>query len=310
MNRILALAPLALLTAIACSSGSIRPGFDDDDDDDDPSEAGIEPPKDGGNGIINSDASADGPRATNAEVFVHSGDTLYKLDPNTNAVTKIGKFSGNDDDMFDIALDADGNMFGTTASGLYRINKENAKCTTVRMGQYGDYPNSLSFVPAGTLEADREVLVGYLDSDYIRIDPDTGAKTTVRKNALGNDLVSSGDIVSIREGDFLTYLTVKPKNKNSCTGECASCKDNDCVFEVDPSTGEKVSNLGSAKRKDVFGLAFWAGDLFGVNTDGKLFRITTNSPPQVTNIPLDGLGSTPIKFYGAGSSTSAPRGPN
>jgi len=33
----------------------------------------------------------------------------------------------------------------------------------------GDYPTSLSFVPAGTVDPDEEALVGFVDEQYIRI---------------------------------------------------------------------------------------------------------------------------------------------
>lgn len=294
----------------ACGTAE-RPTFDKDDSGStsgEPDAAIITQPDSGGISSGGSGTVVTGP----AEVFVHSSNTLYKLDPDTKALTKVGTFTGVTGSVVDIALNADGDMYGTTNDALYQIDKTTGASTKVGAGGTGKYPNSLSFAPKGTVESDREVLVGYLESDYISIDPETGETDVIKPNALGEGLVSSGDIVSIREGDFLTYLTVKPLDSQDCTGECAKCKDNDCLFEVDPATGEKISNLGTTNRSKVFGLAFWAGTLYGISSDGKLFEIDPTKSPLSTgvkNISIPG-GLGTIAFFGAGSTTSAPRGPN
>jgi hypothetical protein len=236
-----------------------------------------------------------------AEVYGHSATTLYRLDPETKAVTTIGPFSGCDDQVIDIALDKDSNLYGTTLNrqnnnpvpngGLWRIDKNTAACTLIARG---DYPNSLSFVPAGTLDPDKEALVGYVGADYVRIDPIGGGITTVRANALTNGLVSSGDIVSVIDGP--TLLTVKG----------GTCSTYDCVLEVDPRTGAAQSNLGSAGYKSVFGVAFWAGSLYGFTSNGDLFEFV-KTPQGIVTTPIsvpDGL-----QFYGAGSTTAAPPDP-
>jgi hypothetical protein len=315
-RRFAAFAALATACALpfaleACSS-SDRPTFDPDDASSGSDSAIVAPPQDSGNSISSGGSSGAVKQHGPAEVFVQSKDTLYKLDPDTKALTKVGKFSGVSGSVVDIALNADGEMYGTTTDALYKIDKTTGASTKVGTGGTGKYPNSLSFAPVGTVESDREVLVGYLDSAYISIDPTTGATDVIRPNALGEGLVSSGDIVSITEGDFLTYLTVKPLDPNDCTGECAKCKDNDCLYEVDPATGEKISNLGTTNRTAVFGLAFWAGTLYGISSDGKLFQIDPGANPLssgVKNITIPG-GLGTIAFFGAGSTTSAPSGPN
>ena len=59
-------------------------------------------------------------------------------------------------------------------------------------------PNSLSFVPKGTVDEAIEALVGYRDSVYVRIDTATGAVSTI--GALKGGHASSGDIVSVTGG--------------------------------------------------------------------------------------------------------------
>jgi hypothetical protein len=238
-----------------------------------------------------------------AEVYGHSATTLYRLDPETKEVTIVNPFSGCDDQVIDIALDKDSNLYGTTLNrqngdpvpngGLWRIDKNTAACTLIARG---DFPNSLSFVPAGTLDPDEEALVGYVGANYVRIDPLGGDITTVRANALTGGLVSSGDIVSVIDGP--TLLTVKGG---------ASCDDLDCVIEVDPATGAAVGNLGSAGFNNVFGVAFWAGSLYGFTSEGDLFELVKNENNTITTTPIPVASG--LEFFGAGSTTSAPPTP-
>jgi hypothetical protein len=222
-----------------------------------------------------------------AEVFGHSADTLYRLDPETKQVGIVGDFSGCSQ-VIDIALDADSNLYGTTFDALVRIDKTTAVCTTI---QTGDYPNSLSFVPKGTLDPNEEALVGYIGSQYVRIDTATGNVGVV--GDLGADgLQSSGDIVSVIGGK--TFLTV---NGNGC---------GDCLVEVDPSTGAMVKNWGSIQYPAVYGIAFWAGSVYGFNNVGKLFEVKFEQDTLSTTLITSPSG---LSFYGAGSTTSAPPAP-
>jgi hypothetical protein len=226
-------------------------------------------------------------------VYGESSDTLYQLNPDTKAASAIGPFVGCTG-VIDLALDKDSLIFATTFSGMYTINPANAHCTLVATGN--SYPNSLSFVPAGTVDPLVEALVGYHGSDYVRIDTKTGAISTI--GHLTGGYTSSGDIVSVKDGG--TYLTVKG----------AGCDQSDCLFEIDPATGDRKQNLGTLTGyTDVFGLAFWAGKLYGFTNAGQLFEINlkgglSTTPIQVPNAPAG------LSFWGAGSTTSAPIGPN
>jgi hypothetical protein len=227
-----------------------------------------------------------GPDMQVAEVYGHSPDVLYKLDPVTKGVTVVGPFKGCSS-VIDIALDENSNMFGTTFGGLYKIDKKTAVCTGI---SNGSYPNSLSFVPKGTLFMDKEALVGYSGSTYIQIDTVTGQVNTI--GALGSGLSSSGDIVSVKNGG--TYLTVNG-------GGCA-----DCLVEVDPKTGKMTKNWGPVGYGAVFGIAFWAGSVYGFDNGGDLFEVSfgmTGITTKKITVPNAPPG---LQFWGAGSTTSAP----
>lgn len=224
------------------------------------------------------------------EVFGHSAATLYRLDPVTKEVTTVGAFQGCPTSVIDVALDKAGSMIGTTYDGLYAIEKTTAKCTLIASG---DFPNSLSFVPEGTVDPAVEALVGFEGSTYVRIDTKTGQKQTL--GTLNGGYVSSGDVVSVIGGG--TYLTV--------FGGPEGC--NDCIIEVDPKTGAFVKNVGALGYSGVYGLAFWGGSAYGFAESGDLFQIDlTNATTTAISIP--GAPSD-LSFYGAGSSTSAPLEP-
>jgi hypothetical protein len=198
----------------------------------------------------------------------------------------VGTFSGCSG-VIDLAIDENQNAVVTTMDGLYKLDLATAACTRIANGSY---PNSLSFLPKGVLDPDREVLVGYNGSSYVRIDVATGAATVV--GALQGNLMSSGDIVSVKDGG--TFLTVTGPN-------CS-----DCVIQVDPRTGQMLKNLGPIPYASVWGLAYWGGSLYGFTDGGKVFRVSAQGDGIVTTPVALPPGPAGIRFWGAGSSTVVP----
>jgi hypothetical protein len=270
----LAVAAVAV-TAAACANSS-RDAFEPN---------GPVVPSDGGSSFS---AEAGRPNPSGAgEVFGHSENTLYRVDTVTRSVTPVGVFEGCTY-VADIALDEMSNIYASTGAELFFVETNTAHCTRIAAGTF---PNSLSFVPVGTVEADREALVGFQGGDYVKIDPQSGAVTKVGE--IGGGLQSSGDIVSAIGGK--TFVTVKGK-------DCA-----DCLVEINPATGALTKNWGPIGKPDVFGLAFWAGDLYAFTNAGELLLITlTTGTLVMQTIPIT---NAPAKFWGAGSTTSAPIGP-
>ena len=219
-------------------------------------------------------------------VYAQSPTVLYKVDPVAKTMTTVGNFSQNcgSQGVIDIAVDANNDGYATTFEGVYKLDLSTAVCTLIKTGAY---PNSLSFVPAGTLDPNVEALVGYDGSTYIRIDTASGNITTV--GALTGGYSSSGDIVSVKNGG--TFLTV---TGNGC---------GDCLLQVDPKTGDVIQNYGNINHGAVYGLAFWAGTAYGFDDGGELFSIGwVNNQLVTTNIPT----TQGLEFWGAGSTTSAP----
>lgn len=266
---------------------------------------GIVPPD--GSPLADAFAPADlAPRV--GEVYAHSDLTLFRFDPVGGTFVTVGDFSclkvsEGVAEMLDIAIDRAGNMVGTAAMSehtvitgrLVSIDKATAACTVLKTGSY---PNSLAFVPIGTVLPDREALVGYVNDAYVRIDPDTGNVTGIGNlNAPGapNPWMSSGDIVSIVGGG--TYVTMIPK------GSVSADPQGDRIAEVDPATGTILRVIGATGASGLFGLGYWGGIAYGFSNTGLLVKIDLTTGAG-TPIPI--TGAPAAGFYGAGTTTIAP----
>jgi hypothetical protein len=273
---------------LACG-GHGRANFDVDSGDDGIPDSGtmeLDAALIGDTGVADSGVVDVAPPEPVTVVYGHSPTTLYKLDPKTKAVSTVGTFDCSTQ-VIDLAIDQNNNAFITSFSGFFSLNLATAKCTMI---QSGNYPNSLSFVPKGTLDPNVEALVGYFGSTYVRIDTKTGAISNV--GTLTGGYSSSGDIVSVINGG--TFLTVKGPNCN------------DCLIQVDPKTGNLIQNYGPLGYTDVFGIAYWGGAVYGFTNGGQLFQVTAQNNMIVTtaiNIPNKPAN---LQFWGAGSSTSNP----
>lgn len=242
---------------------------------------------DAGSPGFSADAGAPTPPPS-GEVYGQSSTALYRIDTASRSVSEVGYFAGCGH-VSDIALDETSTIYATNGVELFVVENNTGRCTKVASGTF---PNSLSFVPAGTLDA-KETLVGFEGGSYIKIDTTTGA--TEKVGDLGGGFESSGDIVSVKDGK--TFVTVKGPG-------CA-----DCLVEIDPKTGAMAKNWGPLGVADAFGLAFWGGDVYAFTDTGEVVLVTFGGDKlettklTVPNAPAD------LSFRGAGSTTSAPVGP-
>lgn len=216
-----------------------------------------------------------------AEIFAHGPDTLYRLDPDAAVLRTLGPFQGCSS-VIDLAIDLAGQIYVTTSSGLFRVDRNTVQCTLIA---WDSYPNSLTFIPPGLLHPADEVLVGYFGSDYVQIDVETGAITTL--GSLGLGYASSGDLISVPGGG--TYLTA--------TGP--DCLSGDCLLEVDPISGDLRARLAQLPYGTVYGMAYSRGKAYGFASSGVAFEMIFEEDQTITTQRLS-LPGNPT-FWGASS---------
>jgi hypothetical protein len=226
-------------------------------------------------------------------VYAHTAGTLYRLDPRSYRVTRIGDFDfpeGSTEAMTDLAVTAEGELWGVSFTTLYRIDRETARVTTVAPLGGGFGYNALTFIPRGILGS-REVLVAATSAgEYFQIDTATGAPS--RLGSYGALVGSSGDLVSV-QGDGPTAGTFATVNAGG----------REQLARIDPRTG-RATLVGPTGTSGTYGLGYWRARLYGFNTAG-----------QVLAIDLATGAATPVAlergavWYGAGVTTLAPTAP-
>jgi hypothetical protein len=246
-------------------------------------------------------------------VYAHTTDTLYVYEPFSRKLTEVGKFNclQPGEAVIDIAVDRTNEMYATTFLRFLHVDATSGACTergndSVLM----DYPNSLSFVPVGTVDPTVETLVGYASPDsinsdvYVRIDVATGKMTTVGDlNPPGalTQYSSTGDLISLLRDGNKTYLTVRD---NAVDSGIATDK----LAEINPATGQIKRIIGDTKQNHTFGLGYWAGKAYGFSEDGRVNEIDINTGTS-TVLLTHMVGGAAVPWYGAGVTTNAPISP-
>jgi hypothetical protein len=240
-------------------------------------------------------SGADGPAAEAAVavpvdvVYAHSGSDLYRVDPETLAVSRIGPFTLQEggitrplNNVTDIAVDRGRRIVGLTYNRLLEIDGATGACKAIAPLPMGQRFNGLSWIrSAGGPEA---LVATSFDGGVFRIDPATGVAALIGN--LGGGLQSSGDLVSVES--YGTLLTVR--------GPAAS----DRLARLDPMTGVAtvIGNIGFA---DVWGLGFWKNRVFGFTNTGGFLLIN-----PVTGAGMLAQRFPAFPFFGAGVTTEAP----
>ncbi len=242
-------------------------------------------------------------------IYAHTKDTLYTFDSGEKKLTEVGKLNclpSETDRLLDIAVDGQGTIFGTTDAAFLAINPADATCTRI-VAKTG-LPNSLSFVPAGTLDAAKDALVGYaFDTSsnavkYVRIDTIDGKMTEIgnlNPPSATTKYVSSGDIFSVAAAGNKTYVTV---HKMGSTGA-------DELAEIDPKTGQIKTIVGNTLQSNIYGLAYWGGKAYGFSEDGNVTEINVANGVSnvITTLKKDDVA---VPWFGAGVTTEAPTTPS
>ncbi|MBX3209694.1 MAG: hypothetical protein KF764_31965 [Labilithrix sp.] len=260
-------------------------------------------------------------------VYAHDKNTLYRFDPLANTLVEVGVFScvpqngvgglgttKENDAVIDLALDRTGQMYATTYWRFLKVDATSGACQVIRTDTSPNmYPNSLSFVPAGTLDPTQEALVGYafdnLDDAtiYTRIDLVDG--TMADKDNLnpspalnGVEYGLSGDFISLVRDQGKTYAAIKQVTGDAGAG-------NDLLAEVNPRTGTIVKIIGDTGQKGFYGMGFWAGKAYGFTVDGNIHEVDIATGSSKVVLAAKDKNGAPIAWFGAGVTTDSPTAP-
>ena len=244
-----------------------------------------------------------------AFVYGHTRSTLYRLDAREGRLSRIGDFdcislsadvADSADGMTDLAIDADGHMFGVGRGEpgapshlLVSVDETTGACTriaTVMLDGVATNVQGLSFVPAGTLDPSVEVLVGTNgNGSYFRIDPTTAIATAVGRVMTSSD-TRGGDFVSIAGG---SSWIITSSNE---------------LVTFDLMTGgslteRTISGLAAGDSLG-WGLGFWGGKVYAFTYLGKLYAV---DPATAAAVEIPITDAPPgLSFRGAAVTTVAP----
>lgn len=246
---------------------------------------------------IDSSSGGDGANIDTSKVYAHSGSVLYRIDTVNFGTVQIGPLTGlGSASLTDLAVDKNDHMVGVTLSKLYSVDANTGACTLIKALSNTHNPTSLSYVPSDLNDPNSTDILVTADSvgDVYQIDEMTGSAAKLGSYgtvALGK-VVSSGDLIGVR--GFGIYATVD-------VGSAAT----DYLAKIDPGTWQATPIGTGTGFKDIFGLGFWAGKIYGfvddkTNHSGKIISIDPN-----TGVGTEILSSA-IEWYGAAVTTDAP----
>jgi hypothetical protein len=175
--------------------------------------------------------------------------TFDGLTGQVGSVDLSGKFTplSSTLNFSDIAVSKDGEIFGITPTQLYKIDR--ASGVTSFVGELG------AGVVMNALEFANDVLYAAGDSNLYTINTSTGSASLVAN--IGNGFTSSGDLVF--DADNNQFL-VTAKGGIS-----------DSLFGL--TLNGQSTKIGDIGNRNVWGLSFDNGQLFGFTADGKRIAI-------------------------------------
>jgi hypothetical protein len=253
---------------------------------------------DAGNGgdasVGGDDAATDAPIDGGALIYATSATELWTFDPATHVFANLGTMPNSckhgSEPLDEVAVDGTGAIWADSrdTDALLRVaNLSPLICASPVSSS--NVPYALTFVPKGTVSSVRETLVGYSSSSYYKLDTATGNVTTIAGDPLGA-YSASGDVVY---GGGKMYVSV-------ING--VDCVATDCLYEADPTTGNIGAKVVTFPVQKVWGLGYGLGKIYAFANDGTVYEVTPGSP--ATMLPV--LVPPNVKWYGAGSATTAP----
>lgn len=240
------------------------------------------------------DLSADEPdvdQGPTRAVWANSTDALFRLDPDTRALTKVATFGCAADLVFDIAVDEAERIVAVTSLGLVTVDPKSGACTPIAAGVF---PHAIAFLPRGVLDPQREVLVGYNLAQYVRIDDKTGVTTPIGNlngSGIGPQFVASGDLVVVGTTRIEVTLLGDPDS-------------GDLLATADPKTGRVVKVVKPLGELGMTGLGQWAGTSYAFGQRGDVLSYRDGSVGLVYS--EDAAPDARTSFSGAAVTTRAP----
>ncbi|CAN5611489.1 hypothetical protein BH11MYX1_BH11MYX1_13030 [soil metagenome] len=220
-------------------------------------------------------------------VYAHTDSVLYRVDPDTLAITEVGPFvwSNGSDTMTDIAIDKSGQMIGVSFTSVYRVDPTNAHATQLTSNLGGTF-NGLSFVPAEQLgRTGDDVLVGTRNSDGLVFEINQMSGMTSQVGNMGGSFSSSGDLVAV--ASFGTVQTVMTSG-------------NDRLVRLAPSTFAATGIGTDTGFSQIWGVAYWKNKIYGFTAGGAFISIDPNTGAATL------VSQTSQSWYGAAVTTLAP----
>lgn len=278
-------------------------------------------------------------------IYAHTDQKLFQMDPDKldSGLLDLGAFDcvggeGQDEAMTDVAVDSQQNLWGVSRTAVHRLELQEGKVLckeSIKLKEEGVSDArfyGLTFAPAGTIDAKKEVLVaGNTAGEMWAVGEDGAVKllghfgdvpaNDGNGNAythVGKRWELSGDIVfADGKGEALGFATVRDcPNPPSTSG----CNNVNTLIEIDmkklgkaaPGSmtksvrGQIVRRQGcddglDGKYGNMYGISAWNDRVYGFSRDGHLLDIATSDG---TGCLIKTFDAT--KFSGAGVTTLAP----
>jgi hypothetical protein len=265
------------------SEPEIEPGCDVDGDlfvseacggdDCDDTDASIRPDQFESCDFVDNNCDGDINEGLNCTVYAHNATELFSVDPFKGTLSYVGAVPG----VVDFDTDTDGNLYGISATLLYRLNEPTGEWIEVgALGETDGQANGFAIDAQGNAYATSGA---YLYS----VNLETGETQTV--GMVGEDIWSSGDCV------------VNKSNTLFMTSSDSATPGDDLVL-VDAVSGVGTI-VGNLEVGQIYGLTAAWGYMFGFTADGRVVQINES---EATATQLHHF--TERVFYGAASSPS------
>jgi hypothetical protein len=229
-------------------------------------------------------------------VYASSNTDLYQVDPVTLAQTHLCTFTidggAPSSVITDIAVKGEGGLFGVTEESLYSIDPRSCDLTPLVALSSGTGKTQwvgLAFT------ADDQLIAADEKGDVVNIDTSSGAVTTV--GHFGSTYGCSGDLVAIDDANQTIYASA---TDSSCT---LDTKCTDVLVTLDPGNGYAAHPIGNIGYREVFGLGYWGGILYGFTHAGQTIQI---DPDGGSSILIDSTQPA-VLFSGGATTPLAPR---